>query len=1254
MLKNSLDFQNSDKCMEILLSYMNVKDFTMMTEETRVNNCLKLNAIDAAMEYFIRWGSKNIQLFSKSANALKMLGFDGTFRNDIQVNGFIETIHECFRFQEESSLEIVIDMLSASTVAQKFINKYSFTRLFEILASPRIPDLIIEGWHEFSKMGGVKLVISMIENKKSSVLIKELLLLITAMISLENGAKIFLDYGGIRAISKLDRFRDVYILSKSVSVLEILQEQNILTQSLKDMAKNYIKALATKLDSFCPKDSISEINERLSLLMKAFSIPKELKARPLDSRGNVFYQKNPSSSIGAALLKSLKKHQRSKDIVKIETPRALPDNTDDLNQLVRAPQHEKLLGASFHNPVTIPKVNEKIFLPDSVVTIDLIKREITDSLAAIARLLEAKDTLSRVEGVRVARKLATTSNVDEDISMRLFQMLQPFHDNTDENMQINISKNRNMMAQNGVIEFLMKKLHCYSIVVLEQVLTALRFFAEEDVYCSVMQSLDGIRLLRVLVFSHEKSIQQNAQFCHDRILTVGGTDAALQASMIMNTSPWETVMRKWDCTSKMELFLQALQQRGEMVNGGNNNNNDNNNNGSNSGSSVAANVATPQAQPAQIDFAAILGNSTTTTNNPNANTNTSINTGADLSWLDAPVLSPSPSVPARNLLLTPAQQQLLLQTQQAQQQHQQQLHLQSAQLSPAFVASRQMRMLGLQQQAQLQLRQQHQTASPSPHPQPQPQLSTQQQVQDLAQAQAQARANASANASGTTQEKFQALLAKVPKDKFHMAQALIVRLKTKQITIQQFAEAIRVIIGDPSLGLHQNQTSGGFNGTNPNTPIQLVSQQQQAPPQLQQQTQQQLSQRQQSDQQKLQVETPTPAPAPPATTSGRGKKAIELKEDDGRTDVTAMMDIGNFGVDIREEEDLLVGVPSKRQSAKNSNPLGFDRSKLQNLVNLDTLRGIVEKIAAKAAQSDLTSSTPIKFTNASLEYMALALQQRMQNLVESTIEVAKHRSGIRQHEFIVESTLPTPPLQPSTTNQTTGLGTDNDEDMSEKQPPQPATQRREQSKINPNKMYVEIKIINDVKVIFSHLEKAEKASEAREKTALHPDGRGKSAAEVRGDNENGVGGEDGDDSNATGKKRKKKESAKAGMSETVKTKLTNNTALMAAGKKGLKSWMIGGAAGKGGDGDGASGSAATQRKKRKAKGEPEEVLDYSDLAGVGTFTESGPDGKKLALGRQMTVKEMCRVTLKDCVFALEHEPQMRSSNLLYKWMGRIS
>ncbi|KAJ3241342.1 hypothetical protein HDU81_000906 [Chytriomyces hyalinus] len=673
---------------------------------------------------------------------------------------------------------------------------------------------------------------------------------------------------------------------------------------------------------------------------------------------------------------------------------------------------------------------------------------------------------------------------------------------------------------------------------------------------------------------------------------------------------------------------------------------------------TAANQNNPTANNlASLDFSALLANTTAPQMAPlSAKSAVQTSSAEDLDWLNSStpqsnsLFTPKPSVnPSttnsasmlRNMAIPPVPPT-------ARQTHAHVLNLNQAQTSPSIAA----------------------TASPasvSAHSQPQ---------------------NAPQNNIAATHQKFQMLLNKVPKDRFPLAEALVAQLKAKQIDVKYFAEAIKSLILPGVLAQQQQQQQqqrppamqqqqarpaagqqsgaqvpAGYEmqamlGNMKERITQLIPQQTAS---LQQQQMQQQQQNHQSFQSQMQAQNQEigSIPAP----SGKGKKSAD-KDDDGndrKTDVETMMDVTTYGgVDIREEEDMMTNVPS-RVSLKPANPLGVDRSHMQSLVNIPLLKGMMDNLAHKQAQTSITPQAPLKIPTAPLEYMSQALEQRLQILLEQTIRAAKHRSGIHQHQFILAAGADTVTPGPSTdTNTPANVKEDPDSGAAVATAAAPTRGRKPAVAAVVGKA-VDVRIVGDVKLILAAMEKYEKGSESKEKVALHPDGKGKSAAEMRGDD--GAGGADGegfDDGTGTGKKRKKGPGGgKKDVSESVKTKQTNSTAnAIAAGKKGFKSWMVqGGAAGVGvGDANAANGGQAG-RKKRKTKGEGEEApLDYSDLTGVGMFDggEGSLEGKKIHLGRTMNAKEMCRVTLKDAVFVMEKEPQMRTSALLCKWIGRIS
>ncbi|KAJ3065127.1 hypothetical protein HDU98_011475, partial [Podochytrium sp. JEL0797] len=479
----------------------------------------------------------------------------------------------------------------------------------------------------------------------------------------------------------------------------------------------------------------------------------------------------------------------------------------------------------------------------------------------------------------------------------------------------------------------------------------------------------------------------------------------------------------------------------------------------------------------------------------------------------------------------------------------------------------------------------------------------------------------------SVQAKFAALLSKVPKDKLHLAEALISRLKSKQITIQQFAEAVKSLLNQTPQQLqqqqHQQQQSLQQNPSSaasasipspipiPGTIMGIHGPAGSQPPRIQLQQTHVQHQHQPSMTSLLHNTEDLNASAAAAASSGSKKgpkKKVTMAsrgdDDDGdnsededgeapggggpgnstsksgnKNDSSSSgggggkFDIGRefdvtMGVNMREEEDLLSLPATSRlhQSQRPSNPLGFDRSRLQTLVNTDTLRTLVSRaILASSTTTSTTPTTPdLQIGSGTLEYMSLALHSRLLTFLETSIKVAKHRTGIHQHTFLQSLTQDAASAAAESSTPPTTTTPPNPNDSSSATLPA-STKKRP-------KTYVDVQLLGpDTKTILQALEKSEKAAETREKTSLHPDGRAKSAAETRGDLDAGVLPVDEVDefgaSSAAGKKRKKKEkeaaAAAAGgggkkdVSEIVKVKSTNSTAMKAAGKKGMKSWMTG-------------------------------------------------------------------------------------------------
>lgn len=110
---------------------------------------------------------------------------------------------------------------------------------------------------------------------------------------------------------------------------------------------------------------------------------------------------------------------------------------------------------------------------------------------------------------------------------------------------------------------------------------------------------------------------------------------------------------------------------------------------------------------------------------------------------------------------------------------------------------------------------------------------------------------------------------------------------------------------------------------------------------------------------------------------------------------------------------------------------------------------------------------------------------------------------------------------------------------------------------------------------------------------------------------------------STESKKQKKVNPKKELPEAVKNKMTNNAALMAAGGT-VKSWML----------PGATISAPTPRSV------PGKESKKATSKGITVRT-----GSRLRIQK--------RITIKDALFVMESQHELRNSELLYKWWANV-
>ncbi|KAI8381433.1 transcription initiation factor TFIID component TAF4 family-domain-containing protein [Radiomyces spectabilis] len=253
----------------------------------------------------------------------------------------------------------------------------------------------------------------------------------------------------------------------------------------------------------------------------------------------------------------------------------------------------------------------------------------------------------------------------------------------------------------------------------------------------------------------------------------------------------------------------------------------------------------------------------------------------------------------------------------------------------------------------------------------------------------------------------------------------------------------------------------------------------------------------------------TPTTYPPIPQHRPAGQAMDGR----RLDYTNPTNALNYtGVNLKEESDQLLRDGDKLSAGAVAPP---ERAPTQGFLNSDLLQERLTKIASTETINQIDSDV--------LGYLALACQQRLRTLIEKMIVASKHR--------VQSQTVETAPLNAK------------------------------------GQTLYKVVDVQDIKKQLLAIERVEREEERKRKEAI---------AEKERRAQMGDGDHEGGDEDRPAKKKKKKEMGPGvtarNMSEDIRKKFTNETALMSAGGV-RKSWMMAGLSGKGGSASLSSGGA---------------------------------------------------------------------------------
>ncbi|KAI8806086.1 transcription initiation factor TFIID component TAF4 family-domain-containing protein [Cladochytrium replicatum] len=391
-----------------------------------------------------------------------------------------------------------------------------------------------------------------------------------------------------------------------------------------------------------------------------------------------------------------------------------------------------------------------------------------------------------------------------------------------------------------------------------------------------------------------------------------------------------------------------------------------------------------------------------------------------------------------------------------------------------------------------------------------------------------------------------------------------------------------------------------------------------------------------------------PAQYQPAPSRSTGSRGGANEVDVTKLDVTSMMDVTSYvGFDVREEEERIRNELDGIGTNQYWMSMGQDRTKVQDFVNMTELRRMVASIALESGLSSVDEDFLLMISHAT--------QERIHNILESTIIASKHRVGLLHEQFArYEHQVQDRKKRLDELGMDTQVGIYDDDRGGGVLMPKfgPAGNRLPDVSVE-----IDVEVVgDDMKGVLARVEKEEREAEMALRKA-----RGLLTEEEGGGEESGINGgsgglggigtsvESGADATGTGKKKGGRKKNKD-LPENIKTKLTNQTAAALSGIK-YKSWMIAGGA-TGGGGDLRVVPGGKKRGNDQAGGGGSGGMSG---AGGGANPMSTPivSSKGMRIGRLMTQKEMRRVTVKDALFAMEKDRELRKDAILYKWLANI-
>ncbi|KAJ3050124.1 hypothetical protein HK097_008900 [Rhizophlyctis rosea] len=177
-----------------------------------------------------------------------------------------------------------------------------------------------------------------------------------------------------------------------------------------------------------------------------------------------------------------------------------------------------------------------------------------DNVTPVVRKLSSTEFHIRAEAAAILRGVTGKGGIPLNLCELIILALIPRLEDEDHivahccsivaNLASN-AENLNITVQNGIIPPLVRVLRVYSIAVLERCLAAVKWYASDATCTKALLDAGALKELRTLVHSDNEAVRRDARDAYEFLVQFGGEEAQTSANLLVNSSPWEVVLRNF-------------------------------------------------------------------------------------------------------------------------------------------------------------------------------------------------------------------------------------------------------------------------------------------------------------------------------------------------------------------------------------------------------------------------------------------------------------------------------------------------------------------------------------------------------------------------------------------------------------------------------------------------------------------------------------------------------------------------------------